>query len=88
MQNVLFQCVLGVCTCSRGWLCETAAEPRVLTMTGLWKRLLESAAAALATLNASVRESHDFLLKIEFTSWITWSWEKQHKATFISDSGD
>uniref|UniRef100_A0A0E9SXA4 Uncharacterized protein n=1 Tax=Anguilla anguilla TaxID=7936 RepID=A0A0E9SXA4_ANGAN len=37
-------------------------------MTGMWKRLLVRAPAALATLKASDRESHDFLLKMEFTS--------------------
>lgn len=61
------------CTCRVGWLWDTVAEPWALTMTGTWKRLLERVAAALATLKASDRESHDFLLKIEFTSWMTWS---------------
>ncbi len=65
-----------------GWLWDTAAGPWALTMTGTWKRLLESDAAALATLNASERESQDFLLKMEFTSWITWSCDGQGEEPF------
>lgn len=56
-----------------GWLWDTVAGPWGVTMTGTWKRLLERAEAALATLKASARESQDFLLKMEFTSWMTWS---------------
>lgn len=67
----------GEHTCRIGWLWETVAGPWVLTMTGTWKRLLERAAAAQATLNASDRESQDFLLNTEFTSWITWSCEEK-----------
>lgn len=67
------QLTCSICTCRVGWLWDTVAGPWALTITGTWKRLLERAAAALATLKASARESQDFLLKIEFTSWMTWS---------------
>ncbi len=71
-----FRC--NICTCRVGWLWDTVAGPWALTMTGTWKRLLERAAAALATLKASDRESQDFLLKMEFTSWMTWSCGTKH----------
>lgn len=73
MQRTLAGLSSRICTCRVGWLWDTVAGPWALTMTGTWKRLLERAAAALATLKASARESQDFLLKMAFTSWMTWS---------------
>ena len=60
-------------TCRVGLLWDTVAGPSALTTTGTWKRLLERATAAPATLKASDMESQDFLLKMEFTSWMTCS---------------